>query len=106
MACAAAAAISDLRVEDVQDDNEENDQEVCEEEAEANEDDEDLTEEEHKNSLRKILNDKTNSKTKDKKLDKNVLLTTKPEAKIEIDESLFNIEDLADIEDELDKLDI
>ena len=95
MACAAAAA-GDLREEDVQENDEENDQDAGEEAdgAEANEDDEDLTEEEHKNSLRKILNDKTNSNTKDKKLDKNVLIaSTKPaEAKIEIDESLFNLE--------------
>ncbi len=115
MACAAAtaAASSDLNVEDVQEEDEENEQDGPEEtkgqsedQVEDNDNDDDLTEEEHKNSLRKILNDKTNSNTKDKKLQEKNLQQLKPDLKIEIDESLFNLEELQDIEDELEKLDI
>jgi len=97
-AACAGAQVGDVE-EEGEEDDEENDQEDGEENAE--EQDEDLTEEEHKNSLRKILNDKTNSNPKDKKLQ-----TNNNSNKIEIDESLFNLEDLEDIEDELEQLDI
>ena len=51
------------------------------------EDDDELTEEEHKKSIKKIIE-------------------PVGEKKIEIDESLFNLEDLAEIRDELDDLEI
>ena len=81
--------------------------EAGEDEEDANPDEEeendDLTEEEHKKSIQKIIND--NAKP-DKSADKNLLKSVQKNGKIEIDESLFNLDDLADIEDELEDLDI
>lgn len=54
-------------------------------EEEDEDDDEELTEEDHKNSLKKLI---------------------EPNGKIEIDESLFNLDDLADLQDEIEDLDI
>lgn len=99
---AAECASSDLQVEEVNEEEEEGQEEGGEENEGGEECDDDLTEEEHKNSIRKILNDKTNSDTKDTKSP----LLTKPDSKVEIDESLFNLEDLADIQDELEELDL
>ncbi len=64
--------------------------------------DDDLTEEQHKESLKKIINDHPKSNKKDDKK----LLTEPQNTKIEIDESLFNMDDLAEIEDELEDLNI
>ena len=94
----AAASNLDVVVEDMEAGGDE-------ENANADEDEEndDLTEEEHKKSMQNII--KGNVKL-DKSSDKNPLKSAQKNGKIEIDESLFNLDDLADIEDELEDLDI
>ena len=66
------------------------------EEEEDDEDDDEQTEEDHKNSLKKLIEPNTT------KASSNGVA----KSKIEIDESLFNLDDLADIQDELEELDI
>lgn len=61
--------------------------------------DDDLTEADHEASLKKAISVEKAAKT-NKKAAKD------PTAKIEIDESLFNVDDLGDIEDELEDLEI
>lgn len=63
------------------------------------ENDDDLTEEQHKQSLKKII---SNNKGSDQKQNKKEVKGPN----IEIDESLFNLDDLNDIEVELDNLEI
>jgi len=63
--------------------------------------DDDLTEAEHEASLKKAIGSDKSNKT-NKKSAKNPTAA----AKIEIDESLFNVDELDNIEDELDDLDI
>ncbi len=58
-------------------------------EEDEEEDDDDQTEEDHINSLKKLVKDSA------------PLVNG---SKLEIDESLFNLEDLGDIEDELEEL--
>lgn len=76
MACGGGVEVEDL---DSQEDEGE------EEEGDEGDDEEDQNEEEDKNNLKKMLNGKK---------------------KVEIDESLFNIDDLQDLDEELEKLEI
>lgn len=92
-AAAAAAAEAEANEEDAEDD----DENEAGEENDNDEDDENEDEEQAKASLKKLVNNNNNNKNNGKK-NKN--------GDIEIDESLFNVEELQDLDEELEKLDI
>ena len=107
----AASAACGLDVENL-DNGEENDEEDNEEAEEGdqeeegeedNNNDEKTEQSNFKSSL--INNDTVQSKNLSKQSNNNATNKTNG-AKIEIDESLFNLDDLADIQDELENLDI
>ena len=97
---------AEAQAEDVKDEGGDNECDDEEEEAEYEDDDDDeQTEEDHKNSLKKLV--ETNPSTaKAKSSSKMVNGDGKTSNKLEIDESLFNLDDLAELQDELEELDI